>query len=135
MRRVALLAGVVLELVLARMIVRGFAGLYFTKLYYGSSMIALAVFYGSMVAGVAYQRRHGRLGGHSAFWGAMQPAIILGVIGFFGPFVYAAVTRTTPGNLAPIWGVLVMIAGTIAAVGIGLIVYGVEGTRERPGTP
>ena len=136
MRRITLLVGVVLELIPALMVVRTFAGLYFTRLYYGASVIALVVFYGCMLAGVAYQRKHGRLGGYSAFWGAMQPVMIAGVIGFFGPFAYAAVTHTTPGNLAPIWGVLIMIAGGIAALGIGLIAYGTQSTRTRaPGPP
>ena len=133
MRRITLLVGVVLELIPARMVVRAFAGL--TRPYYGASVIALVVFYGCMLAGVAYQRKHGRLGGYFAFWGAMQPVIIAGVIGFFGPFAYAAVTHTTPGNLAPIWGVLIMIVGSIAAVGIGLIAYGAQPTRTRASGP
>ena len=67
MRRIALLLGVVLELIPALIVVRAFAGLYSRGLYYGVSVIALAVFYGCMLAGVAYQRRHGRFGGYSAF--------------------------------------------------------------------
>ena len=125
MRILAFLAGIPLALLPA------FYGvLIFAELYPGASVVALALFYGWMLAGVIYQRRRGRLDGYSAFRGAMQAVTIAGIIGFFGPFVYAAVTRTTAGNLAPIWGVLTMIFGGIAAVGIGLIVYGMPTIRK-----
>jgi hypothetical protein len=88
------------------------------------AIVVVLLFYGCVVVGVWNQRRRGRLGAYFAFRGAMQAVAILAAIGFFGPFVYAALTHTTAGNLAPIWGVLVMVVGSIAAAGIGLIVYG-----------
>jgi hypothetical protein len=97
----------------------------------GWPLIALLLFYGCILAGVAFQWRRGRIGGYSAFRGALQAIAIPGAIGFFGPFVYAALTHTEPGNLAPIWGVLIMIFGSIAAVGTGLIVYGTQGSDNR----
>ncbi len=118
MRRLALIVGVVLVLAPAFWVLRLFA-----ELYLGWSLVALLLFYGCILAGVANQRRRGRAGGYFAFRGAMQSVIIAAAVGLFGPFLYAALTHTTAGNMAPIWGVLIMIFGSIAAGGTGLIAY------------
>jgi hypothetical protein len=125
-RRLALLVGVLLVLLPAFSVLRlGW------QQNLGWTLVALLLLYGCILAGVAFQRRRGRMGGYFAFRGAMQAIIIVAVIGFVGPFVYAAFTHTTAGNMAPIWGVLIMIFGGIAAMGTGLIVYGTEGSDDR----
>jgi cytochrome bd-type quinol oxidase subunit 2 len=89
-------------------------------------LVALVLFYGCILAGVAFQRRRGRMGGFSAFRGALQSVIILAVIALLAPYVYSALTHTEPGNLAGLGGWLLMMFGGIAAVGTGLIVYGTQ---------
>jgi cytochrome c biogenesis protein CcdA len=121
MRRLAILVGVVLMFLPAFWVVRLFG-----NLNLGWSLLGLLPFYGCILAGVALQRRRGRTGGYFAFRGAMQFILIAAVIGFVGPFVYAALTHTTAGNMAPIWGVFIIILGSIAAVGTGLLVYGTQ---------
>jgi hypothetical protein len=126
MRRLAVAVGVVLVLIPAFSVLR--LGWHQDL---GWPLVALLLFYGWIFAGIAFQRRRGRRGGYFAFRGAMQAIAIAGAIGFFGPFLYAALTHTEAGNLAPIWGVLIMIFGSIAAVGTGLIVYGTQGSDDR----
>ena len=126
MRILAMVVGVILVLFPAFWVVR-----LFEDLNLGWSLLGLLLFYGCILAGVAFQRRRGRMGGYFAFRGAMQGIAIPAALGFVGPFVYAALTHTTAGNLAPIWGVLIMIFGSIAAVGTGLIVYGMQQSETR----
>ena len=117
-RLLALLVGIILVLIPAFFVLRLFGE--------GAplgAVAALTIFYAWLLAGVANQRRRGRVGGYYAFRGSMDAVMIAGVIGIFGPFVYGALTHTTTGNMAPLGGVLIMIFGGIAAVGIGLIVY------------
>jgi hypothetical protein len=115
-------------------ILLAFAPAFFVLRIFGESdtlvqaVVVVLLLYGCVGVGIWNHRRRGRLGAYFAFRGAMQAVAILAAIGFFGPFVYAALTHTTAGNLAPIWGVLVMVFGSIAAAGIGLIVYGRQGS-------
>jgi hypothetical protein len=124
-RIVALVVGLLLAFAPAFFILQVFGEHSDTRL---QAIVAVLLFYGCVVVGVWNQRRLGRPGGYFAFRGAIQAVGILAAIGFFGPFLYAALTHTEAGNLAPIWGVLMMIFGSIAAAGIGLIVYGRQGS-------
>ena len=126
MRRLALVIGVLLVLIPAVGVLRVFGGSYL-----GWSLVALLLFYGCILAGVAYQRRRGRAGGYFAFRGALQSVTIVAAIALFGPFVYGALTQTEVGNLAPMGGWIIWILGAIAAVGTGLIVYGAKGSDDR----
>jgi len=126
MRRLALPVGLVLLLIPAFFVLRLFG-----EGSLGGSLVALLIFYGCIGAGVARERRRGSVSGYTvgaylAFHGAMRAVIILGVIGLLAPFVYAALTHTEAGNLWPLWGILIVIFGSIAAVGAGLIVYGIR---------
>jgi O-antigen/teichoic acid export membrane protein len=102
MRILALLVGGVLVVIPAIPVLGFFGEAYRRQHDYRNQLwwllVALVLFYGCIFAGVAFQRRRGRMGGLSAFRGALQSVIILAVIALLAPYVYGALTHTEPGN-------------------------------------
>jgi len=97
-------------------------------------ILGLGILYAAILIGVVFQVRQvrrvvrsQRVRGRDVFTGGLFGSVVVFLLGFFGPFIYAWATRTEAGNLAPLIGIFGFLIGLVISAGAALLAYGITG--------